>query len=455
MNFSDLIFIQEISRVKREFSNNVPSNISNWKNRLKQYINKPNTFISFSDYPKFGIFYQNKWRTPTGLYAYPLELDKMSDFATDRSYMIVFKVKPESNILRIPFYDAEDYQRDIQKLIDYDPSLVKDYLDYERKTKFSNTTGSKEYYGHIWNITRSLSIKNDKTTPINVLAKNGESPNPGVLLWAKILKNILGYDGVIDDCTGTIHENEQCQAVFFNMNALELLEIIERDETKENPLNFNFKRSLEKDSQLEKMSGQIDKKKYIEKEIIIDNGDITITSFLRSKILFKNSVGKNVVFDRSDKGLGINNCQFDYLKISNSNNIKIKNSTLTNSSFNQLSKIKTFNSKLQNLSLTNSLTYFELNNSTITTFSAYDCTIRDATIKKSILNNIVFHDCLLKDNIFQNTEFNNCKFLNCVIELCDFSTCKFNSVVFENCQYNRTEFPKDFLPEKGLKFIEY
>jgi uncharacterized protein YjbI with pentapeptide repeats len=451
MKFSDLIFIEEISRVKKELGSNLPSNISNWKNRLKQYINKPNVFVSFSDYPKFGIFYQNKWKTPTGLYAYPLDLDKISEFATDRPYMIVFKVKPESNILRIPFYNAEDYERDIQKLIDYEPSLVKDRLDYERKTKFSYTTGSKEYYGHIWNVTRLLSIKNDKTTPINVLAKNGESPNPGVLLWAKILKNILGYDGVIDDCTGTIHENEQCQAVFFNMNALELLEIIEKKE--ENDYSFEFKKEIEMDSRPEKISGTIENKKYIKKNIIIDGGGLNIVSFSGCDLVLKNSFGKTITINRSNDGTKINNCQLDYLKISDSNNIKIKNSTLSNSNFDQVSKIKISNSKLQNLSSTISLRYLEMQNSTITAFSAYDSLMVDTTIKKSILNNVVFHDCLLKDSIFQNTEFNNCKFLNCVIELCDFSTCKFNSMIFENCQYNRSEFPEGFLPQNGLSFI--
>ena len=87
-------------------------------------------------------------------------------------------------------YSAADYSRDLKVL---HAALGRfQVTDWKRKARVQTPAGQ------MWNITR-------------MLAKGS------VARWTKIIYEVLGYDGVIDDCMAIIHTNERCQAVFFDM----------------------------------------------------------------------------------------------------------------------------------------------------------------------------------------------------------------------------------------------
>jgi hypothetical protein len=178
---------QNPTRYQRETGERLPR----WRQKLAQYEAEGGHYVHFSDYPKTGVYPTNKYKTPTGFYAYPLSFEggAISSFATDRPYAIVFKpVRARLWVLRN--YTPADYARDLKVL---HTALGRfQVTDWKRKARVQTPAGQ------MWNITR-------------MLAKGS------VARWTRIIYEVLGYDGVIDDCMAIIHTSEACQAVFFDM----------------------------------------------------------------------------------------------------------------------------------------------------------------------------------------------------------------------------------------------
>ena len=207
------------NRYDRESNERLPRGVE----RLLSYIGKPGYFIHFSNYNKLGLNPTNKYDTPTGFYAY-LSDRGMAKFAVDRPFAVVFKPAENARLLDLESYTKADFIRDNRLLAEWagkrpgfpSEADVKEAFLWAEEEARKGTPG-----GRIWNVTR-------------VCASWFNQPNHA---WSRIINKVLGYDGVVDKCGSVIHDNEPCQAVFFNTShygkgsnsfpKLELVDVIE------------------------------------------------------------------------------------------------------------------------------------------------------------------------------------------------------------------------------------
>jgi hypothetical protein len=182
------------------------------KDEFKEIIDQKGLYIHFSEIPKLGINPVNEHETPHGIYAYPLHKDKISLFAIDRNFMIIFKVKDVSTILDTSKYTEDDLRRDVKKIKDIiikakiddlTDSEVEDEIDRLFNYHASIKANVKTPAGKLWYIIYELSMLSSIKLSTSIMRK--------IFL-------LLGYHGVTDEngCSGIIHHNEPCQAVFFN-----------------------------------------------------------------------------------------------------------------------------------------------------------------------------------------------------------------------------------------------
>jgi hypothetical protein len=195
------------------------------KDEFKEIIDQKGLYIHFSEIPKLGINPVNEHETPHGIYAYPLHKDKISLFAIDRNFMIIFKVKDVSTILDTSKYTEDDLRRDVKKIKDIiikakiddlTDSEVEDEIDRLFNYHASIKANVKTPAGKLWYIIYELSMLSSIKLSTSIMRK--------IFL-------LLGYHGVTDEngCSGIIHHNEPCQAVFFNNSYLEIIDILDRN----------------------------------------------------------------------------------------------------------------------------------------------------------------------------------------------------------------------------------
>ena len=251
IKLSEILF--EDSKYEKETGEKLP----NWQDKLKTYEASKDYFVHFSNVPRIALYIVNKFDTPIGFYAYPLDFNKMENFAVSRPYAIVFKTKPDAKILDLKKYSASQYASDLAKL--KDKYIINDtQVNYwEAKARVQSPAG------FLWNITRILSIEgipNTVTEAYNIPDPNAEPRARKQLStaeqekrdkyisklfksyiptdpdakgggstgkWTMILNKVLGYDGVIDDCLKIIHYSEPCQTVFFNTNIIDIKDIVQ------------------------------------------------------------------------------------------------------------------------------------------------------------------------------------------------------------------------------------
>ena len=104
-----------------------------WKKRVDKFINQDGIYVHFSDLPKLGINPKSKYKTPIGIYAYPFNLEKISRFAQERKYMIVFGAKNPERILDSNTYSKNQYASDLEKLkLKYGNRKVKKYFIFDK-----------------------------------------------------------------------------------------------------------------------------------------------------------------------------------------------------------------------------------------------------------------------------------------------------------------------------------
>ena len=280
------------TRYKRETGRNFPK----WYETFGEYAQQDGLFVHFSDFPKLGLFPQNRYDTPTGFYAYYLDTDKIADFGIDRRYAVIFRPKTGINILDVDAYDDDDYLYDLDQLTDH-PEYGK-HMTHHLISSASRDARIQIPAGKIWNITRVLSnvvgkgksakpnegdLERDKerrrlqSWALTYIKRHGSrkkaldahgsldpSSRPGwddehnmlrnipsglteddieseekrnaestinynANEWSRILMS-LGYNGVVDDGFEVIHENEPHQAVFFSVDSLELVDILDKRE---------------------------------------------------------------------------------------------------------------------------------------------------------------------------------------------------------------------------------
>jgi len=241
------IILAEINKYQRVTGQRFPR----WKTKLNQYVDK-GYFVTFTSVPELSLNPVNDYNTPTGIYSYQLATgNKVADFATNRQYAIVFKPKPGLNLLNLQKYNLGQYDADKQKLLKLlpDPMVAGFIEEAEENAKVQS------YGGYLWYVTRAIANQLEKHKETARRNNTGEMsvkdkkkavwndtshlqrviPIDAANEWTKILRNTLGYHGVIDEGDGIIHSHEPAQAVFWESRYLATVEMIEKEKTEWSP----------------------------------------------------------------------------------------------------------------------------------------------------------------------------------------------------------------------------
>lgn len=218
-----------------------PTRLSDYE-ELEKYKNKSDIFISFRSIDKIGINPLSKFRTPNGIYTYPLkEMFKKwfnneakiikVPFAGQHPYIYVIqKNKKSRGIDDLSKYSDSDYKNDLDK-------LIKIYGEDKIKELSQNISGTIESGGQmyesfaykLWSLTRLLSGEN----------------NP--VKWNRIFVKDLGYNYAIDrKGEGIIHTAERVQAVFFNITSFKVIDKVVKNSRRKEVSNNMFKGTLTK-----------------------------------------------------------------------------------------------------------------------------------------------------------------------------------------------------------------
>lgn len=200
---------------------------------LKKYAGQDDIFVSFTTVHKIGINPKNQYKTPIGIYTYPidyvLELKGDVPFAGEYPNIWAVRLKPELNYLVASEYTKKDFENDINKLAIFGENIPKGYA---KATALVNKPA-----GYIWNITRILALILDNknkgviTPPITnstftKYLEREQDDTSYTIQWNKIFRT-LGYAGFIDSNNeGIIHTNETTQAVFFSKVSFDIIEVV-------------------------------------------------------------------------------------------------------------------------------------------------------------------------------------------------------------------------------------
>jgi len=153
---------------------------------LLKYKGDDNAFIHFSDISMVSLYPDAKYRTPVGLYGYPLtatwsyyKVDQSKSFKTypqgHRKFIHIFKVNKLNKLINANNYHKS--KEDIEK-------LIKIYPDIDIRGEWGWL--SQKHYNQFqlfWEITKFIAKQLDK--------KNYEQK------WSSVIKK-LGYNGVIE-----------------------------------------------------------------------------------------------------------------------------------------------------------------------------------------------------------------------------------------------------------------
>lgn len=176
-------------------------------------------YVSFTSINKLGINPNSKYKTPNGIYAYPLTyvLDDYNNipFASGSNYAQVFS--SSGNIMEINNLDSIRAER-LKEKIDLLCDLADDpkaQAQFEKYYEDNRHIGSAIWY-YVYYAAKKTA---DHSAPERYNDQGDRVRWPTALAAANLWRK-LGYDGVVDYNTSTIHENEPTQAVFFSKDTV-------------------------------------------------------------------------------------------------------------------------------------------------------------------------------------------------------------------------------------------
>jgi len=202
--------------------------------QIKKYIDSGKEYyISFTSIDKIGINPRSRYNTPIGIYTYPLREiyesyeNTNSDWDKNTNIQVPFPPKnrwkniyvleknPNGKYIDVSEYSSKDYDNDRESLVaEFGEQVIRNCeSDMHSKAKY------KSPGGYFWYVTYMLCKPYDNV-PVR---------------WNKILRKVLGYDGITDkDGYGIIHNAEPIQAVFFTAKSFKVVDKIEYKETMSN-----------------------------------------------------------------------------------------------------------------------------------------------------------------------------------------------------------------------------
>ena len=194
----------------------------------------PLNYITFTAINKLGVNPRSEYNTPNGIYAYPLTDDIYEQlksaalpFAQNQPYVSLIQPQDRDAMATSHMHvDASRaaciklYSKSGAGDLISDPDMSADYIALMRTTggkdptwahmagsnsfqQAQSTANNKSPFGILWNLTRLAAAEN---------------PNRWSAIW-----RALGYDGALDIGTGTIHNAEKTQAVFFARDVVDLI----------------------------------------------------------------------------------------------------------------------------------------------------------------------------------------------------------------------------------------
>lgn len=441
IKLSKILF--EETRYKKETGENLP----NWQEKLKEYEASKDFFVHFSNVPRVALYLINKYDTPVGFYAYPLDFSKMEDFAVDRPYAIVFNIKSDANLLYLNYYKETQYKSDIAKLKSNYRVSDEEIKEWEEDSRNQSPAG------FIWNVTRHLSIEGipsivTEGTAYDTAAKAAKktwksfSPNQkqykresevlnsyqprqlhqrggeNTAKWSVILHKILGYDGVIDDCLSIIHSNEDCQAVFFNTNIINTKEIVQITDKIKSTADISY-----------------EKNSYI-------NQDLSGKDFNSQNLPNKNFYNSNlreVNFDHA-------NLNGSFFQKANMEKANLNFATLNKATLNKVNlqdAILAFatcrETNFSNANLQNA----DFSNANLTKTKFINANLSYANLSNTISETANYSGANLSNANLQYAKFYGANFSGANLENIDLSTVRFNRVEYDDS----TKFPEGFDPK--------
>jgi len=441
IKLSEILF--EETRYKKETGEKLPG----WQEKLKEYEQSKEFFVHFSKIPRVALYLINKYDTPIGFYAYPLDFQKMENFAVDRPYAIVFNITEDANILYLNYYTKENYNSDIAKLKTKYKISDEELKEWEQDSRIQSPAG------FIWNVTRHLSFEGILNTVAEGTAYDREAKTAKKIWktfspakkqykrgsdilksyqpvprdqkgggntgkWSVILHKTLGYDGVIDDCKGIIHSNESCQAVFFNTNIINVKEIVQITDK----IKFKTDISSEKES-------------YI-------NQDLSGKDFNSQNLPNKNFYNSN-----------LQDVNFDHANL-NGSNFQKANMEKVNLNFATLNKANLKGTKLQDAILTfttcketnfsnANLQNADLSNANLSTTNFSKANLSYANLSNTISETANYSGANLSNAELKGARFYGANFSGANLENVDLSTVRFNRAEYDDL----TKFPEGFDPK--------
>ena len=215
-----------------------------------------NDFVSFTSIEKLGVNPRSPYKTPIGVYAYPTsyvykEIGDRSTtwlpFAGDKPYANFFKLSNSANVIISSTFKKHEYEEYLERL------AQKFGFDEVEDLKYAASDESyvKTRFGFLWYVTYKLSSKYGKNGPV---------------AWNKIMRD-LGIDAMIDDDSGTIHENEPTQIVIFNVRIIEVIDRVRNTRSKEITDFMADYARVAKTGDMQKVADWIFENRY-EKEVI-------------------------------------------------------------------------------------------------------------------------------------------------------------------------------------------
>jgi hypothetical protein len=268
---------------------------------LEPYKDKDGYYISFTSIEKIGINPQSTFRTPLGIYAYPLKqvwkrynienkkvVGRSVPYAGDNPYVWLVKKKDGIKFVN----SAEEYteanlESDKQKLLVYVLQNVQRYyksfnVDHPARLKESTVINHFTLWGNkakknipvskLWNITRNLAFRGR-----DIENAEGTTTTSIITNWNTLFYKVLGYYGFADNTgVGYIHESEPIQAVFFTKTAFDVVKFSHNKE----------------DSSLQK-----DRNWYFRGKEDIDTRDAVVKALDTHRIRWENGIWENGMWE--------------------------------------------------------------------------------------------------------------------------------------------------------------
>lgn len=185
-----------------------------WQYLLRKYSEKDtkNLYLTFVSEDKVGINPKTLHNTPTGVYSYPLDyilkLIKTGEkipFRGNKSPKKIKILQATSDKVLSNDLSEKDYEKCIEKLKKMNEPKEKEFINgWDKFIKNAERTSRIQTpFGKLWGVTLELS--------------------ESISNWSKIILS-LGFDYVVDNGQGVIHENEPTQALFINPSSYKVID---------------------------------------------------------------------------------------------------------------------------------------------------------------------------------------------------------------------------------------